>query len=357
MKIYLVGGAVRDKLLGRPVKERDWVVVGASVEAMLALGYQQVGKDFPVFLHPKTKEEYALARVERKVGKGYTGFSFDASSNVTLEEDLRRRDLTINAMAESESGELIDPYQGKMDLEQKIFRHVSAAFAEDPVRILRLARFSARLADFTLAPETRVLMRQMVDSGEVNALVPERVWKELERALGEGNPPNFFKVLAECGALSVLFPEIELSGDGVRALARAVELSEETPVRFAALFYGMQVDGVVSFCERYRVPREYRELAMLVAGYANVFQRQLALSAAEVVDFFYAADAFRREPRFYQFLMVCEACTGVSSSLFKQRLDVLKEIDIQQIIVGLKGEQIAERVRRERIDKLKNLRA
>lgn len=213
MKIYTVGGAVRDTVMGRPVHDRDYVVVGSAVEEMLSLGFKPVGKDFPVFLHPETKQEYALARTERKVAPGYKGFVFHASPEVTLKEDLLRRDLTINAMAMSEEGELIDPFGGKRDIEAKIFRHVSEAFSEDPVRILRLARFAARFTDFTVAPETMVLMKKMVASGEVDALVPERVWKELSQGLMEEKPSRMIAIMHECGALARLFPEIEALWD------------------------------------------------------------------------------------------------------------------------------------------------
>src|SRR3990167_6080610 len=228
MKIYLVGGAVRDQLLGLPVKEQDWVVVGATIEEMLTAGYRQVGKEFPVFLHPKTGEEYALARMERKINPGYKGFTFDTSKDVTLEEDLSRRDLTINAMAETPEGELVDPFHGKKDLEQKILRHVSPAFAEDPVRILRVGRFLARYAHlgFHIAPETITLMRHMVKVGEVNALVAERVWKELERALGEKNPEKFFEALANCEALAILFPDLPIDSIGIKALVKATQLTQ-----------------------------------------------------------------------------------------------------------------------------------
>src|SRR3990167_4434003 len=239
MKIYLVGGAVRDQLLGLPVKERDWVVVGATINDMLKLGYKQVGKEFPVFLHPKTKEEYALARMERKVKPGYQGFTFDTSPIVTLEDDLIRRDLTINAMAEDEDGALIDPYHGKADLEAKILRHTSPAFSEDPVRILRLARFLARFASlgFSIAQETHDLMQTMVQNGEVDALVPERVWKEFERSLREPNPEKFFEVLAACHALPRLFPSIAIKSDGMAALLAATTLTRQPLVRFAALLH------------------------------------------------------------------------------------------------------------------------
>jgi tRNA nucleotidyltransferase (CCA-adding enzyme) len=267
MEIYLVGGAVRDRLLGLPVKEKDWVVVGATADDMLKKGYRQVGKDFPVFLHPKTREEYALARMERKVGRGYTGFDFDASPAVTLEQDLLRRDLTINAIAERSDGGLVDPYQGKADLDKKILRHVSPAFVEDPVRILRVARFTARFAQFgfTVADETVKLMQAMVKSGEVDALVAERVWKELERALQEASPAEFFHVLTACGADKVLFPALQETN--LTALLRAAALSTDGEVRFAALLYNLSRQDIQDFCDRYRVPGTYRELALLVAAH------------------------------------------------------------------------------------------
>ena len=269
MKIYLVGGAVRDKLLGLPIKEKDWVVVNATVDDMLALRYRQVGKEFPVFLHPKTGEEYALARMERKVKPGYQGFTFDTSPDVSLEEDLIRRDLTVNAMAEGEDGKLTDPYGGKKDLDAKVLRHVSPAFAEDPVRILRVGRFFARYAQlgFTIAPETIALMKQMVQAGEVNALVAERVWKELERALGEKNPEKFFEALAICDALPILFPGIQINSDGMKALTAAAILSDKSVIRFAALLHALPdaKQTISSLCDRYRVPNSFRELALLTA--------------------------------------------------------------------------------------------
>ncbi|HEX4045174.1 MAG TPA: multifunctional CCA tRNA nucleotidyl transferase/2'3'-cyclic phosphodiesterase/2'nucleotidase/phosphatase, partial [Gammaproteobacteria bacterium] len=271
MKIYLVGGAVRDKLLGLRVKERDWVVVGASEQDMLALGYRQVGKEFPVFLHPSTREEYALARTERKVGLGYKGFSFDTSPDVLLEDDLIRRDLTINAMAETAEGVLIDPFHGQIDLKQKVLRHVSSAFAEDPVRILRVGRFLARYArlGFQVAPETMILMQQMVAAGEVDALVAERVWKECMRALGEKNPEYFFVVLSACDALPILFPNLVLGDAGMHALQQACQLTTNKIVRFAALLHALPdtKKAIQTLCLRYRVPNVYRDLALLTAAH------------------------------------------------------------------------------------------
>src|SRR5690348_14411942 len=250
MKTYLVGGAVRDRLLGLPVKEKDWVVTGATPAELSALGYQPVGKDFPVFLHPQTHEEYALARTERKSGRGYKGFTVHAAPDVTLEDDLRRRDLTINAIARAETGELIDPFGGRRDLEQKILRHVSDAFVEDPVRILRVARFAARFP-FRIAEETMALMRRIVDSGEADALVPERVWQEFARGLEEEHPERMLEALERCGLRAKLMPEL------ARAPAR---FSGSRAVRFAHLCWEMDEAAVSALCERLRVPNEEKEL-------------------------------------------------------------------------------------------------
>lgn len=348
MKIYLVGGAVRDKLLGLPVKERDWVVVGATPAEMLKKGFRQVGKDFPVFLHPKTGEEYALARMERKTGPGYTGFAFDTSPTVSLEEDLQRRDLTINAMAETTEGQLADPYHGQQDLQTKTLRHVSAAFIEDPVRILRVARFAARFAalGFHVAPETNQLMQKMVSSGEVDALVAERVWKELERALAEEKPEQFFKVLEECGALVILFPvHLDLA-----ALTRAVNLSTDPVIRFAAVFYNNSLETIKKVSERYRVPSEYRELTELVNKYLSLYQRANELSAEEIVTLLQSVDAFRREARFQKFLLVCEACSKISSSCWLTScLRAALSINIKDLAAGLQGKAIADRVYQARV--------
>ena len=344
MDKYHVGGCVRDKLLGLPVKDYDWVVVGATPQQMLDAGYRPVGQDFPVFLHPDTHEEYALARTERKTGPGYTGFSFHAAPDVTLEEDLARRDLTINAMAETENSEIIDPFNGRQDLEDRLLRHVSPAFVEDPVRILRVARFAARFTElgFTIADETRTLMQQMVDNGEVDALVPERVWQETVRALGENHPETFFEVLRDCGALTKLFPEIDrLYGvpqpeqhhpeidTGVHTmlvLQQAVKLSDDPAVRFAALVHDLgkgttpkeelpaHVDHeergvplVEALCDRYRIPNDYRELAVVVTRYHLHYHRAAELKDSTLLKTLEALDAFRRPQRFEQFLLACEA--------------------------------------------------
>lgn len=341
MKTYIVGGAVRDRLLGRPVADRDHVVVGATPDDMVALGFQPVGKDFPVFLHPDSHEEYALARTERKSGRGYRGFTVYAAPEVTLEDDLRRRDLTINAMAEDEQGALIDPFGGRRDLEARVFRHVSEAFGEDPVRILRVARFAARFSGFTVAPETLVLMRRMVDDGEVDALVAERVWQELARGLMEPVPSRMLEVLRACGALARLLPELDrLFGvpqppahhpeidTGVhvmRAIDWAAQQGYSLPVRFAALVHdlgkgatpredwprhiGHETKGVElvrDVCERLRVPNDCRELGVAVAREHGLVHRARALRAGTLVELLERVDAFRRPQRFEEFLRACE---------------------------------------------------
>lgn len=343
MKVYLVGGAVRDGLLDLPVRERDWVVVGSTPDELLAQGYKPVGKDFPVFLHPETHEEYALARTERKTALGYHGFYVHASPEVSLAEDLTRRDLTINAIARDEKGHLIDPHGGLQDLEARKLRHVSPAFVEDPVRILRVARLAARFArlGFYVAPETMALMKTMVSSGEVDALVPERVWSETVKALAEPNPERFIQILRECGALNRLFPEIDrLFGvpqtasyhpeidTGIHTLMcleQAVRLQADITVRFAVLVHdlgkgttpqqewprhiGHEVRGVhvvQKFCERLRVPKIYRELAMLVAEYHTHCHQAMQLRPGTLLKTLQKVDAFRRPERFEQFLSACE---------------------------------------------------
>jgi len=341
MRIYTVGGAVRDAQLGLPVQDRDYLVVGATPDEMVAQGYKPVGQDFPVFLHPKTHAEYALARTERKSGMGYKGFTVYASPEVTLEEDLHRRDLTINAMAMDETGLIIDPYGGLADLQAKVFRHVSAAFAEDPVRILRVARFAARFTDFSLAPATLKLMRQMVSAGEVDALVAERVWQELSRGLMEKQPSRMFLMLRECGALARLLPEIDrLFGvpqppqhhpeidTGIHVMLVvdwAARQGYSLPVRFAALMHDLgkgvtppefwpkhhgheakSVELVRALSERIRVPADCRDLALAVARDHGNVHRALELRAATVVELLERVDAFRRPERFAEFLQACE---------------------------------------------------
>ncbi|WP_199053185.1 multifunctional CCA addition/repair protein [Aquitalea sp. ASV15] len=336
MQVYIVGGAVRDRLLGLPVKDRDWVVVGASVESMLQQGYKPVGKDFPVFLHPHSHEEYALARTERKTGKGYHGFAFHADESVTLEQDLARRDLTINAMAQDQHGQLIDPYHGQQDLRDGILRHVSPAFAEDPVRILRLARFAARFG-FSVAPETMQLMQGMVAAGEVDALVAERVWQEMAKALLEDKPSRFFLILRECGALQRILPEVDAlfgvpqradyhpeidTGDHVmRVIDTAASMQQPLAVRFAALTHdlgkaltpadilprhiGHEARGekpLLALCERLRVPAECRDLARITVLNHTKIHCTGDMKPATILRLFKDCDALRRPERFRQML-------------------------------------------------------
>ena len=400
MKIYKVGGAVRDNLLGLPVKDHDWVVVGGSPEAMLELGYKPVGKDFPVFLHPDTQEEYALARTERKTAPGYKGFSFNAAPDVTLEDDLQRRDLTINAMAEDADGNIIDPYHGRTDLEAGILRHVSAAFVEDPLRVIRVARFAARL-DFRIADETQLLMEQISTSGELAALAPERIWQETERALAEATPVRFFTVLRECNALVRIFPEIDnLYGvpqpeayhpeidsglHTMMVLEQACLLSHDTTVRFAALVHdlgkaatpkdewpshkGHEEKGValvMQLCDRYRIPNKYRELAVIVARHHLDCHRINEMQPVTVVGKLEALDAFRRPDRFAQFLLACEADargrTGAEQKDYPQApffsacLQAASNISIRELTEqGLEGQAMAEAIRRSRIDAIRDM--
>jgi len=341
MQAYVVGGAVRDELLGLPVQDRDWVVVGATPEQMVAQGFRPVGKDFPVFLHPETQEEYALARTERKTAPGYHGFVFHTSPDVKLEDDLIRRDLTINAMARAEDGSIVDPYGGQKDLQDRIFRHVSDAFAEDPVRILRLARFAARFPEFRVAEATNDLMRKMVEDGEVDALVPERVWQELSRGLMEQKPSRMFDVLRDCGALSRILPELDaLWGvpqpplhhpevdTGVHMMLvidYAAERGLELPVRFAALMHdlgkgrtpeedwpkhhgheGMGPRLIKELSGRLRVPTDCRDLAVMTAREHGNISRALDLRPNTIVTLFERCDAFRKPERFAQMLLASE---------------------------------------------------
>ena len=358
MQVFLVGGAVRDAQLGIPHRERDWCVVGAAPAELEALGYQRVGRDFPVFLHPETKEEYALARTERKTAPGYHGFDFDCSPDVTIEEDLQRRDLTINAIAQSENGDLIDPWGGLRDIESRVLRHVSDAFVEDPVRILRVARFAARYngLGFKIAAETMQLMRRMVDNGEVDALVPDRVWKETELALAGSNIRVFFEVLRECGALRVLFPEVDVlfgipqperwhpeidTGLHVMmVLDQAESMSNDLEVRFAALTHdlgkgstpknllpshpGHELRGarlIRDVAARLPVPRACRDLAVLVAEFHTHVHRALELRPKTILKVLEKTDAFRRPERFEQFLVTCEADARGRAGLENRRYE------------------------------------
>ena len=396
MQCYIVGGAVRDELLGLPVKDKDWVVVGATPEQMLAQGFKPVGKDFPVFLHPDTHEEYALARTERKTAPGYHGFAVYAAPDVTLEDDLRRRDLTINAMARTATGVLIDPYGGAADLHARCLRHVSPAFAEDPVRVLRLARFAARYAHlgFTIAADTMVLLRQIVQRGEVDALVPERVWAETVKALAEASPRRYIEVLRECGALArilpeldVLFgvpqpeqhhPEIDTGIHVLMALDQACRLTDETVVRFAVLLHDLgkgltdpelwpkhhehEARGVAlvrQVCQRLRVPREYRELAMLTTEFHTHCHRALELRPGTLVKLLERLDAFRRPQRFEQFLLACEADARgrlyleqrdyPQSAHLRRVLQAAQNIDMRALAAKeLTGPAMAEAVRQAR---------
>lgn len=397
MEFYLVGGAVRDHLLDRPVTERDWVVVGATPDDLLARGFRPVGKDFPVFLHPETHEEYALARTERKTAPGYHGFSIYAAPDVTLEEDLLRRDLTINAMARDGEGRLIDPYHGACDLEARWLRHVSPAFAEDPVRILRVARFSARYAPlgFRVAPETLELMRNMVVGGEVDHLVAERVWAETVRALSEPQPAPFIETLRECGALARIFPELErLFGvpqpaahhpeidtgqHTLLALAQAVRLNADVVTRFAVLVHDLGkgttppeewprhlgheergADEVRAFCQRLRIPNMYRELGALTARYHTHCHRALELRPKTLLNVLQGLDALRKPQRFEQFLIACEAdARGRSgledrdysqAALMRQVHAAAASIQAQPLVKqGLTGLALAETLQRQRL--------
>jgi tRNA nucleotidyltransferase (CCA-adding enzyme) len=387
MKTYLVGGAVRDQLLGIKRSERDWVVIGATPEQMLANGFKPVGKDFPVFLHPGSHEEYALARTERKTAPGYHGFNFHAAPDVTLEQDLQRRDLTINAIAKDETGELVDPHGGLADIEARVLRHVSDAFTEDPVRILRVARFAARFHgfDFRIAEETQALMKQMVEAGEVDALVPERVWTETHKALSEDKPSVYFEVLRSCGALTILFPEldrlwgvpqserwhpeIDTGVHTMMVLDESARLTNDVQVRFAALVHDLgkgttpndvlpshhghekrSVKLVKELSERLRVPNQYRDLALIVAEYHGHFHKIAEMKASTILRTLGAIDAFRRPERFAQFLLACEADargrTGfedvlpVQTAQMQACFDAARSVDVQPLIKGLQGKAV-----------------
>lgn len=380
MQVYLVGGAVRDGLLGRQVRERDYVVVGADADQLLAAGYRPVGRDFPVFLHPETQSEHALARRERKTGPGYRGFVTDFSPDITLEEDLVRRDLTINAMARAPDGTLIDPYGGQADLAARVLRHVSPAFSEDPVRVLRVARFAARFAHlgFHVHETTLELMRGMVAAGEVSALVPERVWQETERALGESHPEVFFEVLGDCGALAVIFPEIDaLFGvpqpekwhpeidTGVHVLLgllRAAELGAPATVRFAVLAHDLGkgttprdqwpkhimhesrgLPLVDALCSRLRVPTAHAELARMACKQHTNVHRALQLRPETVLNLLEECDAFRRPERFSELLFACQCDaqgrTGLENSLYPQR-EYLEAARVSAAEAGLPAEEM-----------------
>lgn len=378
MKTYLVGGAVRDTLLGLPVHDRDWVVVGATADELLELGYQQVGKDFPVFLHPETKEEYALARTERKSGSGYGGFTCYAAADVTLEQDLRRRDLTINAIAQSAEGRLFDPFNGKSDLEQRLLRHVSAAFSEDPLRVLRIARFAASLAylGFTIAPETWHLITEMTASGELNELTTERVWQETEKALATRSPQVYFQLLRDCGALAVLLPEVDnLFGipapekwhpeidSGVHSLLTlemAATLSDDIAVRFAALchdvgkgltpkenwphHYGHGLAGVPlndELCRRLRLPNPIRDFVLLATEFHDLLHKAELLPPPTLLNLFDRIDVWRKPQRLEQMILVSEADakgrTGFKNRSYPQA-QYLR--DVFQAVAAVEAKQV-----------------
>ncbi len=401
LEVYLVGGAVRDRLMGLPVKDRDWVVVGATPDEMRSRGFKPVGQHFPVFLHPQTGEEYALARTEHKTGPGYRGFEFNTDSGVTLEQDLARRDLTLNAIAQARDGCLIDPFRGKEDIGNKVLRHVSNAFVEDPVRLLRVARFHARLG-FRIAPETYAIMKRMVANGEVDALVPERIWSEVRDALGESQPSTFFAALRECGALERILPEIDaLFGIPQRAdyhpeidagvhtmmvIDQAAKLGGDAQVRFAALVhdlgkavtpeaqlpshYGHEWSGlgcIKQLCRRLRVPGEYKDLALLACEVHLNLHRVGELKAATILDLLERVDAFRRPRRLDQLLLVGEADArgrmGRESAPYPQAailracLKAASEIDAGGIARRAKsGPAIALAIRERRIKAIESSR-
>ncbi len=393
MKTYVVGGAVRDELLGLPVQDRDHVVVGATPDDMVAAGFRPVGKDFPVFLHPETQEEYALARTERKTAPGYHGFVFHTSPDVTLEDDLVRRDLTINAMARADDGSIHDPYGGQQDLDARLFRHVSSAFAEDPVRILRVARFAARFADFRVADDTNALMRSMVEAGEVDALVPERVWQELSRGLMERCPSRMFAVLRDCGALARIMPEVDALWDqsrpqlqqleadnGVRTmrvLDRAAACGHTLAVRFAALMRepGRDdaagrggLDAIAALCKRLKVPNDCRDLALMTAREQGAVGAAPTFDAAALVALFGRCDALRKPERFAEMLLAAE-CHAVEDgdaagaaalrAWLLAALEVARGVDAGAIAAGCGGDKakIPEAVLAARIDAVERWKA
>ena len=361
MDLYLVGGAVRDRLLGLPLEERDWVVVGASADEMRARGFRQVGRDFPVFLHPETGEEYALARTERKSGRGHHGFEVHSDPSVTLEEDLKRRDLTINAMAMDEDGTLIDPYGGALDLEARRLRHVAPAFVEDPLRVLRVARFAARFAHlaFTVDPSTLALMREIVASGELETLPAERIWGEFEKALVTKSPARFLEVLENCQALTWLLPGLADRDGAVRRLATAAETTEDASQRFAALFHSVLPEQAKVICKSLKPPRRYRELAGLMATLGERLPDIQTLSAAERLAVLQQADALRRPERFEAVLEACRALlpnTAEAMARWRQALAACEAVDTRRVAEsGLSGEAIGERVRSLREQALKAL--
>jgi tRNA nucleotidyltransferase (CCA-adding enzyme) len=385
MELYLVGGAVRDKLLGLPVKDRDWAVIGATAEQLEAMGFRRLDRNFPVFKHPQTGEEYALARREIKVAAGHKGFRVHAGPDVTLEDDLRRRDLTINAMAEAQDGTLIDPFGGRNDLDNGLLRNVSAAFVEDPLRVLRVARFAARFArwGFRVAHQTHILMKRMVDAGELAELSAQRIWWEMERALAENRPVRYFEVLHRCGALTWLFPELHHAlGSAVshrqlpeptdprslRILAAAAKLSSDPVVRFAAFMQGLgnevpqggksACDVILRVAKRFRVERSYEELALMVCHHFSLFELAHAADAKTLLAGLEAVDALRRLARFRRYLSACQAVAvgdGWDPDAARKRLEtvfaVAQAVDAQALVEqGLDGASLADALRRTRIE-------
>ncbi|MEY0556369.1 multifunctional CCA addition/repair protein [Providencia sp. 1701011] len=402
MKVYLVGGAVRDQLLGLPISDRDYVVVGATPEAMLSQGFQQVGKDFPVFLHPKTHEEYALARTERKIGAGYTGFSCYSAPDVTIEDDLLRRDLTINAIAQDESGEIIDPFHGVIDLDKRILRHVSDAFSEDPLRVLRVARFAARYFEhgFTIAPETLALMQTMAATGELSHLTAERVWTETEKALKSYSPQVYFDVLRQCGALAVLFPEIDAlfgvpapekwhpeidTGIHTLMVMKVISrLSKDVDIRFAALCHDLGkaltppdiwpshpnhgeagIPLIETLCVRLKVPTTARDLARLAARYHDKIHVINKLHANDLIAIFDGLDSWRKPERVEQLSLISEADARGRLGLeqqpypqgvyFRQAFAIAQAVEVKPIVEqGFKGPEIRQELTRQRIEAVGN---
>ncbi len=359
MKTWLVGGAVRDTLMGLPVKDRDWVVVGAAVQEMLDAGYTPVGRDFPVFLHPKTKEEYALARTERKSAPGYRGFVVHASPEVTLEEDLGRRDLTINSIAAQADStgainQIVDPFGGQADIAARVLRHVTSAFREDPVRILRVARFAARFGDFRVAPQTLALMREMLDSGEVDHLVAERVWQELSRGLMEVRPSQMFAVLRDCGALPVLLPELQLDAQRMQVLDWAAAQAVSLPVRFALI----DPDGNAALHQRLRIPQECAELSTALAHNRTAISNCVGLDATGLVQLLEQCDALRKPQRFSDMLLACRceanAVQWPPANRLMQALALAQGVATNSIAAlaqstGASGPQIGEKIREARV--------
>jgi tRNA nucleotidyltransferase (CCA-adding enzyme) len=346
VKTYIVGGAVRDELLGLPVKDRDWLVVGATPEEMVRQGFKPVGKDFPVFLHPVTHEEYALARTERKSGRGYKGFTVYAAPDVTLEEDLKRRDLTINAMAKAEDGSLIDPFHGKKDLDDGVLRHVSEAFAEDPVRILRVARFAARFG-FKVHEETMQLMRDMVASGEVDYLVSERVWQEFAKGLAEPHPARMFEVLDACGLLQKLFPSSEKIK--IASLEAAAKANASLPVRFALLAWPLEEAEVEALCKRLRAPNDARDLALLACRNRERLRAARDASAQALLELLKAADAFRRAERFASLLEVAHLAENLETARVERALTAASAISAGEIAKKGRGGRIPELIDEARV--------